>query len=135
MSRRYWLLVLAGIALAGCASSGSSASGQNTGGALRRDTNVITVDELATVQQGDLYSAIQQLRPSFLQTRGITSPGIGTAPEVLQVYVDGVRSGDVQMLHGMQASDVKEVRRLSATDATQRFGTGHTMGAILVTRK
>jgi hypothetical protein len=51
------------------------------------------------------------------------------------VYVNGVRSGDVNSLHQIQVIDVREVRRLSATEATQRYGTGHTMGAILVTRK
>ncbi len=130
------ILLLSAIALGGCASSGSgTAAQQSTAAAPRRDTNVITAQELATVQQGDLYAAVQQLRPGFFQTRGVTSPGIGAAPEYIQVYVDGVRTGDLNALHQLQANDVKEVRRLSATDATQKYGTGHTMGAILVTRK
>jgi hypothetical protein len=133
--RHSWLVLLvATVGLAGCASSAGTSQQSGTA-APRRDTNLITADELATVQQGDLYSAVQQLRPSFLQTRGPTSTGVGTAPEVLQVYVNGVRTGDVSALRQLQAVDVKEVRRLSATEATQRYGTGHTMGAILVTRK
>jgi hypothetical protein len=51
------------------------------------------------------------------------------------VYVDGVRRGDLQVLRQINAIDVKEVRHLSATEATQRFGTGNTMGAIVVTSK
>jgi hypothetical protein len=31
--------------------------------------------------------------------------------------------------------EVQEVRRLSASEATQAYGTGHTMGAIVVKRK
>lgn len=131
MHHRWIVLLAASVGLASCASSAT----QQSGAAPRRDTSVITAEELATIPQGDLYSAIEQLRPTFLQTRGVTSPGVGTAPEVLNVYVNGTRSGDVNVLHQIQVIDVKEVRRLSATEATQRFGTGHTMGAILVTRK
>ena len=74
------------------------------------------------------------LRPAFLVVRGTSSFG-NAAAEVVQVYVDGVRRGDLQVLHQINAVDVKEVRHLSSTEATQRFGTGNTMGAIVVTRK
>ena len=134
MHNQWFVLLAACAVLAGCASSAGTTQ-QSTTAAPRRDTSVITAEELAAIAQRDLYSAIQQLRPSFLQTRGPTSPGIGTAPEVLNVYVNGVRSGDVTALRQILVADVKEVRRLSASDATQRFGTGHTMGAILVTLK
>ena len=130
-----WIILSAAAWLAACASSSGSTAQATTTSSPRRDTNVITAEELANVAQGDLYLAVQQLRPTFLQTRGVTSTGVATAPEVLQVYVNGVRTGDVNTLHQIQAIDVREVRRLSATEATQRFGTGHTMGAILVTRK
>ena len=135
MHHRWIVLPAAAAVLAGCASSTGSTPQATTTSAPRRDTNVITAEELATVTQGDLYLAVQQLRPTFLQTRGATSTGVGTAPEVLQVYVNGIRTGDVSSLHQIQVIDVREVRRLSATEATQRYGTGHTMGAILVTRK
>jgi hypothetical protein len=135
MHHRWIVLPVAAAFLAGCASSASSTAQATTTTAPRRETTVITAEELATVAQGDLFLAVQQLRPTFLQTRGATSTGVGTAPEVLQVYVNGIRTGDVNALHQIQVIDVKEVRRLSATEATQRFGTGHTMGAILVTRK
>jgi hypothetical protein len=134
MLRRYSTLLIA-FAIAGCASTSTSSSETATTPAPRRDTNVITADELAKSSASDLYAAIQSLRPSFLQTRGMTSPGIGTAPEVLNVYIDGIKAGDVSILHSLRAYDVKEVRKLSASDATQKYGTGHTMGAIVVTRK
>jgi hypothetical protein len=135
MLHRRLVLVAATIALAGCASSSAASASSSGTAAPRRDTSVITAEELASIPTGDLYSAVQQLRPTFLQTRGVTSPGIATAAEVLNVYVNGIRTGDVQVLHQIAANEVKEVRRLSASEATQRFGTGHTMGAILVTRK
>jgi hypothetical protein len=41
----------------------------------------------------------------------------------------------VDMLEQIVASDVKQIEWLSASDATQRFGTGHPHGAILITRR
>src|SRR5262245_26517692 len=142
MHHRWLILIVAVVSLTGCASSSASTPQATTTtpqatttSPPRRDANVITAEELATVMQGDLLLAIQQLRPAFLQTRGMTSTGVGTAPEFLQVYVNGVRTGDASVLRQIAVIDVREVRRLSATEATQRYGTGHTMGAILVTRK
>ena len=134
---RILILLSGALVLGGCASNAATtpASTPATTNGPRRVTDLITSDELATVAHDDLYAAISQLRPTYFVTRGVTSPGVGTAPEVVQVYVDGAHRGDLQSLHQIQASDVKEVRHLSATEATQRYGTGHTMGAILVTTR
>ena len=128
------LILLSFVLAAGCATPAGAPTSQEQS-APRRDTNVITVDELTSAPETDLYAAIQRLRPAFFQTRGMTSPGIGTAPEMIQVYVDGSRAGGVDALRSLRTLDVKEVRRLSASEATQRYGTGNTMGAIVVTRK
>ena len=129
MMRRFSFLFLAALATVGCASSGAGTQGPS------RDANVITVQELATASDGDLYTAIERLRPAFFQTRGASSLGGGGAPEAIQVYVDGAKSGDVNSLRQIRPSEVLEVRRLSAGEATQRYGTGHTSGAIVVKRK
>lgn len=136
MSRRALLLLITSVAITGCASSGSTAAVEQSGTrSARREANVITADELVNAPQGDLFSAVQTLRPAFLQTRGASSFGVATAPEAIQVYVDGVHVGDVTMLRQYQARDIKEVRKLSAADATQKYGTGHSQGAIIVTRR
>jgi hypothetical protein len=119
---------------AGCATAAGTPSQQGQTSS-RRDPNVIAAEELDTAPETDLYAAIQHLRPMFFETRGRTSPGIGTAPEMIQVYVDGSRANGVDALRQLRPLDVREVRHLSATEATQRYGTGHTMGAIVVTRK
>ena len=130
-------LLVCFLVLGGCATGSTRTETPGTSSATtqRRGSDVITTEELASVGHYDLYAAINQLRPAYLVTRGVSSLGVGTVPEVVQVYVDGVRKGDLQVLHQINAIDVKEVRHLSATEATQRFGTGNTMGAILVTRK
>lgn len=51
------------------------------------------------------------------------------------VYQDGVRSGGSNTLESMPTIAVREIRFINAADATTRFGTGHPMGAILVTTK
>jgi hypothetical protein len=126
-------LLLCSILLAtACASGGAPTTQQGQG--FRRDPNVITAEELATANETDLYSAIRRLRPTFFDTRGRASLG-NAAPEAIQVYVDGTRAGDVNALSNIRPMEVQEVRKLSATEATQAYGTGHTMGAIVVKRK
>lgn len=130
---RIVILLSSALAVGACASH--AATPQPSTSAARRSTELITEDELAKVAHDDLYAAINQLRPAYFVTRGVTSPGAGTAREAVQVYVDGAHRGDLQSLHQIMASEVKEVRHLSATEATQRYGTGHTMGAIVVTMR
>jgi hypothetical protein len=130
MLRRTTLVLSIVVALSNCATPATSSSPQGP----RRDVNVITSEELAQTPEGDLYGAIKRLRPSFFATRGVTSPGVGTVPEVIQVYIDGSRAS-LDGLSQIRPAEVKEVRRLSSSEATQRYGTNHTMGALVVTRK
>jgi hypothetical protein len=48
------------------------------------------------------------------------------------VYVNGVRYGEPQTLRNLRVQEVEEIRFISATDATTRWGTGHTGGVIEV---
>ncbi len=125
--------VIAVVTLAACASGGTSA-----GGKTRYSQNVITADELATVDVTDAYQAIQRLRPQFLtNSRGPTQMGTrsGTTDSGIQVYMNDQRLGDVSSLSQIPKNDIQEIRFLSASEASSRFGTGNTSGAIVVTRK
>ncbi|HEU5171490.1 MAG TPA: TonB-dependent receptor plug domain-containing protein [Gemmatimonadales bacterium] len=51
------------------------------------------------------------------------------------VYLNGTRVGGVQELKRIPSQDVREIRFLSASDATQQYGAGHAAGAIQVTLK
>ena len=109
------------IGLAGCASGG----GGGADGAPRGSTNRIIESELAPLQQLDCYQAIQRLRPNWLRQRGSQPP---------QIMVDGSRqSGGLDVLRAYRAADVQEMRYVSGTDATTRYGTGFDGGAILIT--
>ena len=119
----------------GCAAS-SAASGTSQQSSSRRGSpDRITQDELATIDVQNALQAVQRLRPSFLQNRGGASSSITQGPQDVVVYVDQTRMGGPQTLAQIPITDVKEIQHLSGTDATQRYGTGHGSGAIIVIRK
>ena len=63
-------------------------------------------------------------------------PGtINAVDEGIIVYANGIRLGGTDTLRDLPVVDIKEIQYISAADATQRFGTGHSHGAILITRK
>ncbi len=99
-----------------------------------RDPDVITAVELATQAGVTARQAIERLRPRFLRVRG---PSTINAPDAdrIVVYVDNSRMGGVEVLNQIRADDITEIRYMSAPDATSRYGTGHSAGAIVIMRK
>jgi hypothetical protein len=115
----------------GC--SGNSRSGGARTASGQYGGPVITEDELATTSALTALDAVKRLRPNFLTARG-ASP-LNLAEGGIAIYAEGVRLGGVSSLNDIFVQDVHEILYLNATEATQRFGTGHANGAILVTRK
>jgi outer membrane receptor protein involved in Fe transport len=56
-------------------------------------------------------------------------------PPRAEVYVDGVHFGDIESLKTISVTVLKRVEYLSAMDATTRFGTNNTGGAILISTR
>lgn len=111
------------LALAG----GACGTGGSTPAAPRGSLDRITEAELASIDQLSAFEAIQRLRPRWFQTR------TGVLP---MVHLDGsVRADGEEILRAIPCSDVAEMHYLNAPDATTRFGTGYTSGAILITTK
>ncbi len=109
--------------MAGCASPATGSRGPSSGPILQEQV------EASTARSA--YDLIQQLRPSWLRGRGtqsIQNPG-SSFPVV---YVNGIRESSLDALRTLDVGLVREVEYLSASQATTRFGTGHTGGAILV---
>jgi hypothetical protein len=84
------------------------------------------------------YDIIYALRPSMLVSRDLAQPTRSSAvvPQArrgIAVYVDGLLFGGVESLTTIAAGAVRDVRWLSAADATTRYGTGNASGAIVVT--
>jgi hypothetical protein len=138
--------LLLGAALAGsagCASSGTAGQAgdprttavSSPAPKQRRDPNVITEAELATRSTLTARQAVEQLRPQFLRVRGTTTLGNAQTADVIWVYFDGTRMGTVEVLNNIGVHEIREIRYLNPSEATNRYGTGHVQGAILVTRK
>lgn len=101
----------------------------------RRSTSVITSEELSETNAQNAYYAIQMLRPGWFRSRARTSLGAGGAADPMYVYLDNTRYGTIQSLQQMSLSGIAEIRYMDASEATNRFGTGHAMGAIVIKLK
>jgi hypothetical protein len=130
---------------AGCASSGTAGQAAEPQTSVvsapqpmpkpRRDPNVITEAELVSRSALTARQVIEQLRPQFLRVRGTTTLGNAQTSDVIWVYFDGTRMGTLEVLNNIGAHEIREIRYLNPSEATNRYGTGHVQGAILVTRK
>jgi hypothetical protein len=101
---------------------------------IKRNPDVISAEEIETASDAqDAYQVVKRLRPMWLTMRGGGSMNSRVAD--IAVYVNGVRMGGPDALRDIPRTGVVEMRFLRGTDATQRFGTGHESGAILVTPK
>ena len=106
----------------GCAGGGGVS---DTG--PRKQRNLITQDEIATKDFRNAHEVIQVLRHQMLRVRG----SIGLA-----VYLNGIKmSNGTQSLYDISPTSIGEIRFLNSFDATARFGTDATDGAISITTK
>lgn len=128
-SRRSLALValLAVCLLAGCA----GATTRSRGGHDR--SAVLTREELAKTNSGNLYDAIAKLRPEWLTSRGPTSAADMT-PTSVDVFMNGTLLGKADYLREVRLLDISEVRYWDAGQASARFGMGHPRGVIELTR-
>jgi hypothetical protein len=110
------------------------ASSQETAG-TRRSANLITAEEIAASSARNALDAVQLLRPNWLRMRGVSGSTLGGETIAPVVYSDNIRLGDAENLLGLPASDIASIEYLNSRDATTRFGTGHTGGAILIKTK
>jgi len=108
----------------------SCGGGPDPGSPQSSNIGSITRADLEGASYANAYHAVQSLRPNWLWNRG-NATILDPAPLPL-VYLDGVRSGDVEVLRLVSTDAVDTISRLSPSDATTRWGTGHLAGAIEV---
>lgn len=122
--------LVAVVATMACASSsGSTESAQTATPSSRRSNEVMTEQELRESTVLNALDAVRQRRPAWLRSRGATSRGTQAEPVV---YFNDVRMGGVESLSQFTLGSIKELRYYTATEATNRWGTGHSAGAIVV---
>jgi hypothetical protein len=112
--------------LVGC----SANPGAGGGSTPRPQHNQISSEELQGTQFRNAYELIQALRPNWLQARGQHSL-TNTAAGQVMVYLDGNRVRGPEILRQIPTSDLHVARYLTATEATARYGTDHSGGAIV----
>lgn len=86
----------------------------------RPQNNVVTRDEIAAAAGvNTAYEALNRLRPRFLRPHAT-----GGRPQTTNatVFIDGVRRGDLEVLHTIAASSIMEIRYLASADAALRYG-------------
>ncbi len=125
----FWILsmMILGTGLLGCGSTDGTR--QATG-----DRNRITAEQVraAAQQHSTAYGMVESLRPLWLRKRGRSS--IMNEGEIA-VYVDGSRYGTPNNLRSLSAFSVDSMRFLPPSEATNRYGTGHAHGIIMVYTK
>jgi hypothetical protein len=121
--------ILALLLVGACQSAPGGGTAPRTGG------SVIAQEELEALPALTVLQAIERLRPSWLRGRVTTVRGATRARYFAYVFVDRVPTGDLEVLGRMNAMDVREIRFLSASDATTRYGTGYPGGIIEVFTK
>jgi hypothetical protein len=112
----------------------------HTGGNVepRGNRDVLTQSEIDSRMEPGMsaYELIQHARPQFFKMRGVgnLSPTSVTAAMPV-VYIDNVRTGSIDQLKQISGGNVARIQYLSSIDATTRFGTDHSGGAILLTTR
>jgi len=119
---------LSTLLIAGCASGG----GRSNGGG---NPDVLSREELDQEMQENptLYTVVARLRPTWLRAR--SSAGFSGGRETAVVVVNGSRYGELDALRDFHVNEVRQIRFVSATDATTRYGTGYAGGAIEITTR
>ncbi len=142
--RRGTLLLGAAILGVACGGGGGSAAGSVSGGGpkttagspARGSANLILAAEIEASGATNALDAIQRLRPAMLRGRGaVTLEPAAGGPVAIMLRVDDILVGTIDQATNIAALTVKEIRFMSPSDATTRFGTGYPMGAIVVTTK
>jgi hypothetical protein len=134
--------------LAACATSGAT-----TG--LRSQPDQITAAEITASGTTNAWDLISRVRPNWLRQRGTASIGgsysttgdtVGRSPmsangannQVIVVYLDGHRYGDISTLRTLSTSGLKSLRWLDASSAAATLtdvGSDPIAGAIVVTSR
>lgn len=108
----------------------------STGGGSRassgRDAD-ITREEWEATSVDDAMEAVSLLRPHWLRFRPARTPN--DPDPTVGVVIDGMARATRADLAQLPIGQVERISFLSAADATIRYGTGFTGGAIIVTTR
>lgn len=130
--RRFFALAAFSALVSACASSQNSNTRPEAPVVTRRSSDVITAEELNATGESNVYMAVQRLRPQWLRARPRGQTRMAGPESGVVVYIDATRYGSLNSLQSLAIGGIYEIRRYDASEATNRFGTGHVNGAIVV---
>jgi len=104
----------------------------------QRDAITRTEIEPILKESSSAYDLVKRLRPAMLLRRTVT--GVEQTARLmpnerpgLHVHIDDVRVGEVDVLRTIPAPAVASIHWLSPSEASTKYGNGHTAGVIAVT--
>lgn len=118
---RFFSAVAALVAAAACA------GGSKTGSTTPTDRETLRPEEWGTRNFYTAAEAVAALRPLWLSKRGPDGE--------VQVYIDEVHVGAVEMLRSVRITSVAYIKHLDGIQAAARYGMNHDQGAILITTR
>ena len=129
---------LLSLTVAGCLPPSASAGTRRPGSTLHEIPRA-EIDANST-RFATAYDIVRLLRPTMLVSHDVAPRPQATntrwqARSGVKVYLDGMPYGTIESLATIPANTVLDVRWLSPMDATTRYGTGNTGGAIQVTTR
>ena len=113
-------------------------SGKTRKDEVRRSRSIVTSVEIETTSASNAYEAIQILRPHLLQRQLSARHNVSLtegANTKAVVYLDEVRFGDFRSLEQISVFSIKQIEYISPSEATLKFGTGHSGDAFLIRSK
>lgn len=115
------------VGFSGCASSGTT-PGQNS-------PDRITSSEIANSSASNAYELINRVRPNWLKRTAPGSLSGGVRSQVVVVYIDGSKYGDLTSLRSLSISGLKSIQWLDAVRAgtlLPDIGSDPIAGAIVI---
>jgi hypothetical protein len=116
------------VTIVACASSGATAGAGH-------QADLITAPEIATSGTTNAWDMINRLRPNWLKQQSVGSIGGGARTQVIAVYVDGHRYGDISTLTSISATSIHSAQWLDAARAAtvlNEMGSDPIAGAIII---
>jgi len=98
-------------------------------------SDVITAYQISTSGAATAWDAVERLQPHWLRAPATGSIGAGARSQVILVYLDGHRLGDLTSLRTLSTSGITSMRWLDAARASTvltDIGSDPIAGAIVV---
>ena len=131
----YLLLRILGLSPLAAVAAFSACASSATVGSARHSSDQVTYAEIASSSATNAYQLIERLRPNWLRAPSIGSIGGGARSQIIVVYLDGHRLGDLQSLNTLSVDGIRSMQWLDAARAATvltEVGSDPIAGAIII---